>query len=225
MKKMCLIFFSLALTLIIFAFSGCSFNETNNISDIRYGIFDAECESYTVVFIYGLREKPYYPDGLANTNVEFGIISVVFTEEIEEHETIYYSLKINDDVVSGTLEKSPYTEQYMADIGKICSNDDILSIQVYTNNSINSENVILINKNKDWNLNHQDALNNGLNALSNYISDIKKAKLTYEVHVKILNEQETNFGAYFWSVTIIASNGEKHNVVFDTNSTNILLKN
>jgi hypothetical protein len=96
----------------IYLFSGCSATENNErlISDIRYGVFDSECEDYSVIFTYGMREKPYAPDGISNTKIEFGIISVIFNEKIEDDETVYYSLKINDNVTSGTLEKSPYTD-------------------------------------------------------------------------------------------------------------------
>ena len=226
MKKIYFIFATLLFLIFpVIALAGCGLVESNNISDIRYGVFDAECESYNVTFTYGLREKPYYPDGIANTTVEFGIISVVFKERIEENETVYYNLRINDEAFSGTLEKSPYTEQYMADIGRICSDGDILSIEIYFNEDTNSEAIDLVNKNKDWNVNYKYALDSGLDALSDYISKIRKNKLSYEVHVKILNEQETNFGSYFWSVTIIVSDGQRHNVVFGTDSTDILLKN
>jgi hypothetical protein len=227
MKKLIVTFSTIfLLTFMIFLFSGCSpVNNENLISDIRYGVFDGECESYSVIFTYGLRENPYYPDGVAKTKVEFGIISVIFTEKVEENDTVYYRIKINDNLTSGTLEKSPYTDQYMADIGKICNDNDNITIEIYLNDNINSEVLSLTNKSLNWDLNYEDAFKTGLTALSEVIDDCTENKLTYEIHVKILNEQKTNFGTYFWSVTIISSDGARHNVVFGTDSTDILLKN
>ncbi|MDD4110710.1 MAG: hypothetical protein PHS54_04070 [Clostridia bacterium] len=225
MKKYLLLLFIVPM---FFLFVGCalSLNKNENyISDIRYGIFDGECEKYSITFVYGLRENPYYPDGVANEKVEFGIISVIFQEKIEDNETVYYSLKINDNVITGTLEKSPYTNQYMADIGKICENTDTLVLDVYFESDTTSTPLNLTNKNKDWDLDYNDAFSNGTTALSNEIKEFIKNEKSYEIQVKILNEQQTNFGVYFWSVTIISSSGDKHNVVFGTDSTDILVKN
>lgn len=210
----------------IFLFSGCTaVNNQELISDIRYGVFDGECESYSVVFTYGLRENPYYPDGIANKKVEFGIISVIFVENVEDNDTVYYKITINDNVTSGTLEKSPYTDQYMADIGKICSDDDNVKIEVYLNDNTNSDILSLTNKSSNWEIDYEEAFKNGIDALSEEINTLSKNKLSYEIHVKILNEQKTSFGNYFWSVTLISSDGERQNVVFAINSKNILLKN
>lgn len=229
MKKIFVTFFSISLlAFIVFLFSGCGAeidNYREYLSDIRYGVFDGQCESYNVTFTYGLREKPYSPNGIASPKVEFGIISVLFDEKIEDDDIAYYSLKINNDIVAGKLEKSPYTNQYMADIGSICSDTDILTLEIYLASDTNSKSTTLINKNLDWNINYEDAFINGVTALSEEINDFLKNNLTYEIQVKIINEQQTNFGSYFWSVTIISSSGIKHNVVFRVDSTDILVKN
>ena len=47
----------------------------------------------------------------------------------------------------------------------------------------------------------------------------------YEIYVKIISEQETNFGTYYWTVSVIGTNGDKHSVVFGVNSDEILVKN
>lgn len=227
MKKIVIAFSAVFLvSFMIFLFSGCTSNNYNNlISDIRYGVFDAECEEYSVTFTYGLREKPYSPDGIVNEKVEFGIISVLFTGSINSKETVYYSIKINDNVTSGTLEKSPYTNQYMADIGKLCSDTDTISIEVYIGEATDITAVALKNKSADWKIDHEKALSKGIDALSAEINTLTKNKFTYEIQVKILNEQETNFGVYFWSFTLLSSDGGRYNVVFDIETGDILLKN
>lgn len=229
MKKIFIAFFSITIiTLMLFLLSGCNVKSNNYekfISDVRYGIFDGQCNSYNATFTYGLREKPYSPNGVANNKVEFGIISVIFTEKVEEDEIVCFSLKINEDIISGTLEKSPYTDQYMADIGKICSDTDRLSLDVYFASDTSSTIVDLTNKSANWEVNYEDALSNGLSSLSGEIKEFVNKDSSYEIQVKILNDQQTNFGSYFWSVTIISSSGAKHNVVFSTSSKDILVKN
>lgn len=208
-------------------FSGCSTeNNDNHISDIRYGIFDGQCESYTVTFMYGLRENPYFPDGVANKKVEFGIISVAFVEKLSEDETVYFSLEINGNILSGTLEKSPYTDDYMTDIGKICSDSDSLYLDIYFEKSETQiQKLALTNKSSQWEVDYNEALKNGVTALSEEIKRILNKEQTYEIHVKILEEKQTNFGVYFWSVSVISSSGLKHNIVFSTSSLDILVKN
>lgn len=227
MKKIIITFCSISLiALMLFLFSGCqSLNNEELISDLRYGIFDGEGETYNATFTYGLREKPYYPDGIVNPKVEFGIISVIFAEKINDGDTVYYSIKINDNIISGILEKSPYTDQYMADIGRICSDSDLITLEIYFESNSTPQVISLTNKNLSWNIDYKEAFKNGIEALAENIKEFKEKKSSYEVQVKILNEQQTNFGVYFWSVTIISSEGDKHNVVFATNSPDILLKN
>lgn len=228
MKKIFITFFSISIVvLILFIFTGCTNveNYEDFISDIRQGVFDGQCESYTVTFTYGQREKPYSLDGVANSKIEFGILSVIFDENIDDDDIVYYSLKINNDITTGTLEKSPYTDQYMADIGKICSDADVLSLDIYFASDTNTKSVVLTNKNKDWDINYEEAFTNGITALSEEIKTLSNNDTTYELQIKILNEQQTNFGSYFWSVTVISSSGVKHNVVFSTSSTDILVKN
>lgn len=221
LSTVCLVAFML------FLFSGCTSTNYNNLlSDVRYGVFDGQCEDYSVTFTYGLREKPYFPDGIANEKVEFGIVSVVFTDSFSVDKTVYYSIKINENVTSGTLEKSPYTDQYMADIGKICSDGDEISIEIYFGDEIvDVDSISLKNKSADWEVDYKKAMNEGITALSAEIENMTQNKLTYEIQVKILNEQETNFGVYFWSVTLISSDGDRCNVVLDTTTADILLKN
>lgn len=232
MKKYIFIILSVALVaFMVVLFSGCSAyikDNSANVSDIRYGVFDAECEAYTATFTYGMRENPYSPDGRANTKVEFGIISVIFTERLDGKETVAFTLKINDNIVSGTLEKSPFTDEYMADIGAVCADGDSLNLEINLNNGDSTaENMStsMINKNSSWNINYEKAFIVGVSALANEIKEIQKANCSYEIYVKIITEQQTNFGTYFWAVSIIPSIGEKHTVVFTQDSEQILVKN
>ena len=82
MKKYLIIIGCVALVAFMVAlFSGCSLQSNKeNVSDIRYGIFDGECEEYNATFVYGIREKPYVLDGISNKGVEGNSLSKNFTE-------------------------------------------------------------------------------------------------------------------------------------------------
>lgn len=225
MKNYLIIFGSLSLIVFaIFLFSGCTgTTNENNLADIRTGIYDGECEDFNATFVYGMRETPYQSNGVANKLVEFGIISVVF-ESKPKQETIQYSLKLNGDkTFSGELEKNPFSNEFMADVGFSIEPNSSLSLTL----SIDGEEkeVVLQNKSNSWTIQSQEALEIGTNAFKDEIATYTKNKETYELFVKIISQQQTNFGKYYWSVSIVTSSGKKHNVVFTTESPELLLKN
>lgn len=227
MKKYLILFASLSLIVfMVFLFGGCTFSSANenNISDLRQGIYDGQCEEYNATFVYGTRENPYLADGVANKMVEFGIISVIFETKPTENETTEFLLEIDGKkTVSGTLEKSPYTNEYMADIGATVPDGSTLKLIVKLNGEEIS--VPLTNQNTSWQINSSKAYEIGKNALKNEIAEIKNNNQSYELHIKITTQQETNFGKYYWQVTVISSSGKKHNVLFSPQSEEILLKN
>jgi len=52
----------------------------------------------------------------------------------------------------------------------------------------------------------------------------KKGTKNYKTWYE-LNEQQTNFGKYFWAVSIVSKSGVRHSVVFSTDSEDVLVKN
>lgn len=225
MKKYLVLFGCLSLiAFVVMLFGGCTTENTKEkVSDMRYGIFDGSCENYNATFVYGMRENPYLLDGNANKTVEFGIISVCFNEKLKETDIVNYSIKINDKTLTGKLEKNPYSNEYMADIGMICSDDSSISLSINVNDK-DANTIEMENKNSSWEINSEKALDIGLEALKDNLESIKKKNENYEIQVKISTQQNTNFGKYYWVVTI-ASKTEKHNVIFTTQSEEILVKN
>ena len=119
---------TICLLILAFLLVGCGTQNNNvsdNLSDARYGVFDAQNEIFSTTFIYGERENPYKPDGVSNNNVNFGIISVTFSQKQTEN-VFNFTLKTYDKTFSGQLEKSPFTDEYLADIGsQITTNEPI----------------------------------------------------------------------------------------------------
>lgn len=225
MKNYLIIFGSLSLIVfMVFLFSGCTQTQNNNnVADIRNGIYDGECEDFNATFVYGERENPYQANGIANNLVEFGIISVVF-ETKPSQENVKYSLKLNGEkTFSGTLEKNPYSNEYMADVGFAIAPNSSLSLTLSINNE--EKEINLSNKSNSWKISSEKALEIGKESFKDEISMFNKNNENYELFVKIITQQQTNFGKYYWNVSIVSSSGKKHNIVFSTDSEEILLKN
>ena len=225
MKNYLIAFMSLSLIVfMIFLFSGCTQSQNeNNIADIRQEIFDCECEEFNATFVCGMRENPYQANGVANKLTEFGIISVVF-ESKPQQENISYSLVLNNEkTFSGQLEKNPYSNEYMADVGFSVDPNSSLSLTISVGGE--EKEIVLQNKSNSWTIKSEDALEIGLDAFKDEIANFNKNNETYELFVKIMTQQQTNFGKYYWNVSIVSSSGKKHNVVFSTENPEILLKN
>ncbi len=225
MKKYLAIF--LCLAVVAFAsvmFVGCNQTTTEDlISDARYGIYDGQTEGFNATFVYGLREDPYKMDGISNKKVEFGVVSVVFNSDLSEEDEINYTLTIGEETYSGTLEKSPYSNEYMANIGKSCDDNSTISLSI----TLNSEQPVTIemqNKNSTWNINFERAKEIGLEALKDDIAEIEDKGESYEIYVKIVGNQSSNFGTYYWIVSVV-SPSTRHNVTISPTSEEILVKN
>ena len=223
MKKIVL---SISLCFVLFCLSfiliGCGNASTNiedNISDIRYGVYDASNEQASATFIYGEREENYKVDGISNQRVDFGIISVNFKSKPSANE-IDFILKYDNSEITGKLEKSPFSSEYLADIGKQIDSNINLELTI----EIDGEEIKFNLEKKNLEINANQALKIGSKALNDEINKLK-SQGSCEYYLKIISDNKSNFGTYFWAFTVVSETGTKHNVVFSTNSENILVKN
>ena len=225
MKKKFLI---LSLTLIIFCASliliGCgtsNLNVKNNISDIRTGIFDGNNNEYFASLVYGEREQPYREDGISNNRVEFGIISVSFSEK-QTKTSFHFKLVLENETIEGELEKNPYSKEFMADIGKKIDKESQIKLIVFINES--ESETTLTKKSINFKIDANTALKIGENCLKNEIIDMGK-KNQCEFYLKIISDNNIAKEKYFWMFSVVSKDGEKHNAIFSTDSDEILVKN
>lgn len=215
---------TICVLILAFLLVGCGSQNNNvcdNLSDARYGVFDAKNELISTTFIYGERENPYSPDGISNPKVNFGIISAVFPSKQPENE-FNFTLNADGKTFTGKLEKSPFTDEYLADIGsQITSNEPIELIIEMPEDKIT---LSLEKRSQNWEIDFEQALKIGEKALKNEISEMSKNG-SMEYYLKIISNSKINFGKYFWAFTAISENGEKHTVIFSPDSETILVKN
>ena len=110
----------------------------------------------------------------------------------------------------------------MADIGsQITTNEPIeLTLKLPTGEI----KLTLEKRSENWEINFEKALKIGKNALKDEISEMSKNG-SIEYYLKIISNNKTNFGTYFWAFTAISENGEKHTVIFSPTNEAILVKN
>lgn len=225
MKKNILI---LSLILVLFCASliliGCgttNSNIKNNISDIRIGVFDGKNNDYFASFVYGEREEPYKEDGISNKRVDFGIISVSFNEK-QTKTTFPFKLVLENETIEGELEKNPYSKEFMADIGKQINTENQIKLIVYIDE--NESETTLNKKSTNFEIDANSAFEIGKEGLKDEISNMQK-KDKCEFYLKIISDNNIAEGKYFWMFSVVCKNGEKHNIIFSTDSDEILVKN
>ena len=207
----------------IFPF-GCSMNLVsaveNNLSEIRKNVFEGKNDSLIVSFMSGVREEPYEYNGKSEENIDFGIFTVYFNEFVGSYKVPFVAT-INDEKFEGMIEKHPFNESYMVDIGYVAPDDAEIIISIN-----NGAGVVLENISSSWNVNWEQALELGKTYLNDELNEILSAgKFEAECYLKPVTDEEFISGQYFWAFSIINTNFQKYIVIFDVNSGDLLVKN
>ena len=222
MKKV-LIFLTVFCFCVLFQ-TGCGLNidsaVNNNLSEIRKNVFEGQTDTLKVSCMSGERENPYTYDGVSEEKCEFGIITVNFKEFVGAI-NVPFVATIDDKKFEGTLEKSPFNENYMVDIESVA--DDEAKILI----SINDEPAIeLQNISSTWEIDWQKALTLGKTYLSEELNAIlSNGKFEAECYLKPVTDEGFISGQYFWSFFIVDKNFVRYTVVLDVNSGDMLVKN
>lgn len=192
----------------------------DNMSDIRYNLFEAKTEDFTATFMCGMRENPYEYDGVSNSKCEFGIITITYKVRplLEE---IDFVLKVNNSDFVGVLEENPYDHTYMADIEKIIDSeaeiflaiDDLESDLQFT--SISSS----------WAVQYADALTIALENVNDDLPQFFSSKqFLAECYLKIIFDLKSTTAPYFWYFGIVGQGGATVALIIDTETGEILTK-
>lgn len=202
-------------------FCSCSENlelyVNENMSDLRYYIFDGESEKFFATATFGEREEPYFLDGVSNDNIEFGIIEVMFFEK-QNFELLSCELKINNEQFDIVLEKNPITLTYMCDIEKVY--EETAKIEI----TINNKSLTLTNQTNNWQIDYSKALQIGINTFQSEIKENKKNNQPQEFYLKIIGKANSYDNKYFyWCFSVKGENISK-SCAIDVNTGEVLTK-
>lgn len=203
---------------------GCAINldtaVEKNMSEIRKNVFEGKNDDVKVTFMSGEREDPYEYDGVSEKKCDFGIFTVYFNEFVGSLKVPFIAT-INEQKFEGVLEKHPFNESYMVDIGNVASDDAEIII------SINNEPAIVLeNISSSWEISWQDALELGKQYLNDELNEIiSNGKFNAECYLKPITDEDFISGQYFWAFSVINTKYQRYIVVFDVNSGDLLVKN
>lgn len=194
----------------------------NNISECRQNYFTAQDELNKIVVSSGYREDPYIIDGIHTQNVEFGI--VVLKTSLLNITAPSCILQVSGTDYSGAMEKNPYDNTYVFDIGKYLDANSVMTITIQIEGT--EYNFEPTNISKDWQTGYLQAQEIGFNQLESYIvANASGKNFNAECYIKIVNDPSNISGLYYWYVSIVDTSGTTHSVIIDTSNGEILNSN
>ena len=220
-----------SLVLVCFSFVGCGGKKeqalktlNNNIIETRNNIYVGADDNFYATFTSGERENPYSLDGVINEMVAFGIVTFSKNDNSRLSNDEYtFTITINGEEKTGTLEKSPFDNTYSADIG--INVDDNAEISLKLNAENKEFNQTLFNESKNFAITKQKAIEIASETLTEQINALnKETEKQSEVLIKILKDYSGDNNRYFWYVAIISPDGETAGVLIDSNTGEVVSK-
>lgn len=225
MKKKILVLMLAVCSLMFAACGSKGMTIKDYLIEERETLYTAQDDLYTATFSSGMRENNYSFDGVKNEMVEFGIITIARQDSAPmANDTYSYTVKINDQTYSGTMQKSEVENSYSADIQAVAPADATVSVQVaFTGYSFNKE---MINTSKDFSVDKTKAIAIADKALKQEIKQLTSDKNNkIEGVMKIVKDSSTaENNVYYWYVGVVSTNGDVLGVLVDTTNGNIIAK-
>lgn len=199
-------------------------NINNHIIESRNAIFAGSNDEFFATFCVGEREEPYALDGVVNEKVPFGIVTFSRRDNKPLLQDSYdFSLTLNGETLTGSLEKSPYDNTYSADVGKSVGDDAEISL-VVNGESVNFSET-LFNESKNFQVNISQAISIAGEELKDVISEMLNTEgNSCEAMVKIMKDYSSDTNKYYWYVGMVCSDGKTAGILIDTTTGEIISK-
>lgn len=215
------------LVMFVFGLSACgksSIKLQDYLIEDRNNLFTAQDSLYCVTFSTGMREENYNFDGVVNNKVEFGVLTLMRNDSNPlANDNYSYTITINDEKLTGTMEKSPIDNSYAVDIEKKVDDNATINVQInFTGYKFNQD---LVNTSKDFSVDKNSALSLANSELKEELKDITSDNNKIEVVMKILKDYSNLDNCkYYWYVGVVAKDGQTLGILIDSNSGEIVAK-
>lgn len=216
MKKIvCVFIFILAILLL----GGCDATDNivlNNMSDLRINYFEGKGNSFYVNLSCGYREEVFAYDGVSTNPVECGVITLGFFDKCT-YASVIIVLNVDGEETEYILEKSPYEDVYMEDIGYIITKGKNVSIKLK-----NQEQVVALKEtSSSWNVGYKKAIKIGSDYFKDNITGLYfNGSFHAEAYLKIVSKIE--YENIYWYFSIIDQSGNAFSCLIDVVSGNIV---
>lgn len=211
-------------------FVGCGSNEknetnfNNHLIEIRNNLFAGEDDTYYATVCTGQRENEYALDGVVNELVPFGIVTLArLDNELLNQDEYSFTLIVNGENITGSLEKSPYDNTYLADIEQVIPDDAEIKLELVVDGTNFSQD--LTNISSSFGVSKDRAITIACEELKDSIKDLSEEENNVsEAFIKILKDYSGESNKYYWYVGIISPEGKTSGVLIDASSGDIISK-
>lgn len=220
MKKQVLLLLFLSFSIMLFSSCASKFHlAKDNIAEVRTVLYEASNDRVSVTYMCGYREEEYIINGYATPLIEFGVLTFDF-EDIRLDNDPMFALIIGTTRYDGSLEQNPFNNTFVVDIKKIAVANNIIA--TFISGNIQEE-LVLKKVNKDWDVDHEKALEIACNKLSSALHDFEKDGIFLgECYIKIVNDTEIGDQEYYWYVNIVGRTGKSCSVIINPYTGDIL---
>ena len=185
-------------------FAGCGADNLsiikNNIVEHRDSYYIYQNDEHLITFVSGMREEPYFADGVVEEMVEFGILTFTPAKKIN-YESLNYFIVIDNIEFEGLLEKSDFNSGFVVDIEKRVDQNSTISVRVFEDDIEAQGTLECVSK--DFKISQSQAIETAYSALSSNIKQfIDKDKFSGEVYIKIWKDF-SSASEYFWYVGVV----------------------
>ncbi len=206
------------MTFCIFFASGCKSIEEElsvNVSEYVDNFYMGTNENFEADFCDGKREDPFCMDGISNSLVNYGVLTVKTKKNLGENAK--FVLKIGDETYAGTFEISPFDASYVADIEKLSNGCDFMVL------TIAGEEIKLENLSKTFVLTSSKALTKFAKVQKDNLQKYMGKEFSAEIFVKIVCDMQNKDSICFF-VVAKSQDGETLGVLFDVKTGEIYQK-
>lgn len=211
-------------------FVGCGSskkNETNfnsHLIEIRNNLFAGQGETFYATLCTGEREQEYALDGVVNELVPFGIVTFArLDNESLNNDNYMFTLIVNGENITGSLEKSPYDNTYSADIEQTIADEAEITLELVVDGTNVSQ--TLTNVSNDFIVSKDRAISIACEELEASVKNLSDEKNNVsEAFIKILKDYSGESNRYYWYIGIISPEGKTSGVLIDANSGDIISK-
>lgn len=188
----------------------------NNMSDIRINYFEGSNDIIYANLSSGFREEVFAYDGESTSPVECAVLTVGYFNTCS-YSQIAVVINVDGEEMDLVLERSPYEDVFMEDVGKIINNGSIVKLRLK-----NQEGEIeLYEKSNNWLIDYEKAINISTNHFKEKLEALYfNSKLNAECYLKIVSKLD--YEDKFWYFSIIDRSGKNYSLLINVKNGQIV---
>ena len=217
--KIVCVFILIVAVLVVSGCEGIDNIVLNNMSDLRINYFEGKNDNFYVNLSCGYREEVFNYDGISSTPTECGVLSLGYFD-ICSYASVTVVLIVDGEQNEYVLEKSPFENVYMEDIGKILTKDNIVKIKLKGTDEI----IVLNEISNKWKINYKKAIEIGAKYLKEKLESLYfNGTLHAEGYLKVVSK--IDYEKKYWYFALTSQSGENYSLLIDVESGEIISNN